>query len=70
MLEVFHIYEEPKFIFIHLSKFRKTLILKALSEFYRETDRNKINLEKLAEDFYNYFSLAVVRNILSNVLSK
>jgi len=66
----FHLYEEPKIIFIHLSKCGGTSIHKVLSESYRETDRNKINLEKLAEDFYNYFSFAVVRNIYSKALSQ
>lgn len=62
-----HIFENPKIIYLHLSKCAGTTIHKTLLTACREV---QVDLKEVAENFDQYFSFTVVRNTYSKVLSE
>lgn len=62
-----HIFENPKIVYLHLSKCAGTTIHKTLLTTCKEV---YVDLKDVAENFEEYFSFTVVRNIYSKVLSE
>lgn len=65
-----HVFDDPKIIYIHLSKCAGTTIHKALTSKLKEVPRQEVNLQEIANNFDEYFSFTVVRNTYSKVLSE
>lgn len=62
-----HIFENPKIVYLHMSKCAGTTIHKTLLTTCKEV---YVDLKDVAENFDEYFSFTVVRNIYSKVLSE